>query len=256
MRDATNTGYRVLTKHQGNLTVTTPGAVIDGLDIAGYLTIKAAGVTVRRCIVRGGPPATQGGNAVVSIVSGGAGFLIEDVSIIPAYPNDRLNGINVNQPGMIRRADISGTVDGVMVYGNGLTIEDSYLHDFATLPTTTQRDGVTHNDAIQIQAGSGIVIRRNTIKGGSTSAIIITQDAGTVGDLTIDDNDIDGGAASINIVTNGLPLSNIKIRRNHFGRGQRLAGKAILANAKHCVPDITGSVWADTGEPITVSKGG
>jgi hypothetical protein len=255
MRDASNTGYITLTKHQGNLTITSPG-IYDGLDISGYVVVKAPNVTLRRCIVRGGPPVTQGGNAVISIVQGAAGFLVEDVTITPAYPNDRLNGINVNQPGTIRRCNISGTVDGVMIYGNGVTIEDSYLHDFATLPTTTQRDGKTHNDAIQIQAGSGIVIRRNTIKGGSTSAIIITQDAGTVGDLTIDDNDIDGGSASINIVTNGLPLSNIKIRRNHFGRGQRLAGKAILANAKHCVPDITGSVWAATGEPITVSKGG
>ena len=254
MRDASNTGYITLTKHQGNLTITSPG-VYDGLDISGYVVIKAPDVTLRRCIVRGGPPVTQGGNAVISIVRGAAGFLVEDVTITPAYPNDRLNGINVNQPGTIRRCNISGTVDGVMVYGNGVTIEDSYLHDFATLPTTTQADGKTHNDGVQIQAGSGIVIRRNNIKGGSTSAIIITQDAGTVGDLTIDDNDIDGGSASINIVTNGLPLSNIKIRRNHFGRGQRLAGKAILANAKHCVPDITGSVWADTGEPVKVSKG-
>ena len=77
----------------------------------------------------------------MSIVQGAAGFLVEDVTITPAYPNDRLNGINVNQPGTIRRCNISGTVDGVMIYGNSVTIEDSYLHDFATLPTTTQADG-------------------------------------------------------------------------------------------------------------------
>ena len=254
MRDATNTGYLTLTKHLGNLTITSPG-VYDGLDISGYVVVKAPNVTLRRCIVRGGPPVTQGGNAVISIVQGAAGFLIEDVTISPAYPSDRLNGINVNQPGTIRRCNISGTVDGVMIYGNGVTIEDSYLHDFATLPTTTQADGKTHNDGVQIQAGSGIVIRRNNIKGASNSAIIITQDAGTVGDLTIDDNDLDGGAVSINVVTNGLPLSNIKMRRNYFGRNQRLVGKAIMARASHCVPDITGSVWADTGEPVKVSKG-
>ena len=83
MRDATNTGYITLTKHLGNLTITSPG-VYDGLDISGYVVVKAPNVTLRRCIVRGGPPVTQGGNAVISIVQGAAGFLVEDVTITPA----------------------------------------------------------------------------------------------------------------------------------------------------------------------------
>ena len=41
MRDASNTGYITLTKHQGNLTITSPG-VYDGLDISGYNSRQSA----------------------------------------------------------------------------------------------------------------------------------------------------------------------------------------------------------------------
>ena len=61
-----NTGYITLTRHRGDLTITAPG-VYDGLDISGYVVIKAPNVTLRRCIVRGGQPITKGGNAVISI---------------------------------------------------------------------------------------------------------------------------------------------------------------------------------------------
>ena len=115
-------------------------------------------------------------------MQGAAGFLVEDVTITPAYPNDRLNGINVNQPGTIRRCNISGTVDGVMIYGNGVTIEDSYLHDFATLPTTTQADSKTHNDGVQIQSRIG---HRHspptTFAARQNNAIIITRTPGPSG---------------------------------------------------------------------------
>ena len=57
----------------GDLTITAPG-VYDGLDISGYVVIKAPNVTLRRCIVRGGQPITKGGNAVMSIVQGGGGI--------------------------------------------------------------------------------------------------------------------------------------------------------------------------------------
>ena len=175
------------------------------------------------------------------------------MTITPAYPNDRLNGINVNQPGTIRRCNISGTVDGVMIYGNGVTIEDSYLHDFATPPTTTQGPTAkTHNDGVQIQAGSGIVIRRNNIKGASNSAIIITQDAGTVGDPPLTTTTSTAGRPSTSSpMACRYPISRCGVTTS-AGISDSLARQS--ARASHCVPDITGSVWADTGEPSKFPK--
>lgn len=257
MRDATNTGYVNLTRHDGNLVITTPQQVIDGLDIYGNVVIKAPFAILRRCIIRGGPPITQGQNALLSIVSAGAGgYVVEDCTLTPQYPNVRQNAIFTNQAGILQRLNISGTADGVVIYGNGVTLQDSYLHDFVSYPSDPAQGGkASHSDAIALQAGQGVTIRRNAISGGSNAAVIITQDAGVVGDLQLDDNDIDGGQVSVNVVTNGNPLSNIKMRRNHFGRAQTIAGGAIMANPKHCAPDITGSVWADTGQAITIKRG-
>ena len=57
MPDAGNTGVRPgtqLTVRQGDLVITTPGTVIDGWDIRGYVEIKASGVVIRNSILRGG----------------------------------------------------------------------------------------------------------------------------------------------------------------------------------------------------------
>ena len=84
------------------------------------------------------------------------------------------------------------------------------------------------------------------------------------GDLTIDDNDLDGGAVSINVVTNGLPLSNIKMRRNYFGRNQRLlAGRSwrVHPTASRTSPDRSGPIPANPSkfprlDPIRPRHGG
>ena len=79
--------------------------------------------------------------------------------------------------------NISGTVDGVMmIYGNGVTIEGQLP---STSPPCRRRrwaDGKTHNDGVQIQAGSGIVIRRNNIiRARQIARSSSPQDAGTGG---------------------------------------------------------------------------
>ena len=71
-------------------------------------------------------------------------------------PTPYVNGINVNQSGTIRRANISGTVDGIMIYGDGVRVENSYLHDFVHyLNDPNWGGGPSHDDAIQVQAGTG-----------------------------------------------------------------------------------------------------
>ena len=245
-----------LTVYNGDLTITTPGTVIDSLDVRGYVSVKAPNVTIKRSIIRGGAAATVN-RAVLAITTAGASnFLVEDVTIVPANPTPYVNGINVNQSGTIRRANISGTVDGIMIYGSGVKVEQSYLHDFVHyLSDPNWGGGPSHDDAIQVQAGTGIQIVGNTLTGAFNSAVMVTQDAGTTKDLWINGNWIDYGGCSINYGSNGVYKTGMQANNNRFGRAQRVSGCAIIHNsaASDLVP--VGNVWDDNGQPAGIKKG-
>ncbi len=252
--NSNNTGYIALTSHYGDLTITTPNTLIDGLDIHGYVVVKAANVVIRRSIIRGGSAAT--GNACLSIVGGGTNYLVEDVTISPEFPNSKQNAINVNQPGILRRLNISGTVDGIMIYGSGVNVQDSYIHDLKVWPTGHSDGGPTHNDCIQLQAGTGVRIERNSLTGANNAAIMVTQDAGVVKDLVIADNYLDNGGCSINFGSNGAPKTGIVVQNNRFGRNQRNVGCAIIRNATQTPFAVEqGNVWDDNNVATGIKKG-
>jgi hypothetical protein len=251
---ASNTGCKTITTSNGNMTVTQANAVIENMDIHGVLTIKAPNVIVRNSVVRGGREST--GIACINVTHVDAkNCLIEDVTIIPEFANDQQNGININMPGTIRRVNISGTVDGVMVFGDNVTIQDSFIHDLVRLPTTTQKDGFTHNDGIQIQKGLGTRIVNNVITGGYNTAIMVTQDAGVTGNLYIADNYLDGGGATINFSSNGAAKKNLVIMNNRFGPNRRNVGMAIIRNTVQSPLTEFGNVWDVDGSPIKISNG-
>ena len=195
--------------------------------------------------------------ALLAATQSGAGnFLIEDVKIAPTNPTPYINGINANQSGTIRRADISGTVDGIMIYGSGVRVENSYLHDFAHyLNDPNWNGGPSHDDAIQVQAGTGVQIVGNTLTGAYNAAVMVTQDAGITKDLWINSNWIDYGGCSINYGSNGAFKTGMQANNNRFGRTQRNAGCAIIHNSTKSDLVPTGNVWDDNGQPATIKKG-
>lgn len=256
-RNAGNTGYLKLIQNLGSITITEADYVLEGLDIHGYVSIKAPNVTIKRCIIRGGAPATQGQNALLNITAANAGgYLVEDVTLIPDYPNVRQNGIYVNKAGRFRRIDLSGTVDGIVAYGNGVEVLDSYLHDFVTYPSDPAQGGKpSHSDGIQVQAGQGVTIRGTTITGANNAAVMVTQDAGTVSNLTIEGNYFDGGGCSVNFGSQGAPKTGLVVRNNRFGRSQRVSGCAIIRNPVASPLTESGNVWDDSGLPVSVTRG-
>ncbi len=245
-----------LTVHTGDLTITTAGSLIDGLDIRGYVVVKAPNVTIRRSIIRGGPVGTVN-RGMLAITQPGAGnFLVEDVTIVPSNPSPYINGINVNQPGIIRRADISGTVDGMMIYGSGVRIEGSYLHDFAHYTKDPNwGGGPSHDDAIQVQSGTGIQIVGNSLSGAYNAAVMVTQDVAATSNLAINSNWIDQGGCSINFGSDGAYKSGMQVNGNRFGRAQRVVGCAIVHNSSKSDLAPVGNVWDDTGQAITINRG-
>lgn len=258
---ADNTGVIAgtgLTRHVGNLYVDVAGTVIEDRDIVGKLTVRAPRVVVRNSIIRGSATAPiSGGEAALVITTAGAsGYVVQDVTIVPQTPNVRQNGVNVNQSGVFDRVNVSGTVDGFMVFGSNVTITNSYAHSFVHYPTDPyHRDG-SHNDAVQVQAGHNITISGNTLQGATNAAVMVTQDAGTTANLTITGNWIGGGTCSINYSSNGAPKAGMTASRNRFFRTQTLTGCALIANLTATPLVHTGNVWADTNTPVELRRGG
>lgn len=235
--------------HEGDLTITRAGTVIDGLDIHGFVVIKAPRVTIRRSIIRGSDTAPAASRGLLAITSPSARrYLVEDVTLRPQVTSANIDGIKVNQPGTLRRLDLSGSIDGIVVYGNGVRVERSYLHDFTHLQSDPhQNGGPSHDDAIQVQAGTDNRIVANTLGGAYNAAVMVTQDAGRTRNLWINRNWIDGGGCSINYKSNGPYKRGMRANNNLFGPDTRVPGCAIIHNASRSDLVPRGNVWEGTG---------
>lgn len=218
----TNTGVpagTVLRPHYGNLTITTPGAVYDALDIHGFVTIKAPNVTIKRSRIRGGV-ATGNIGLVTNYTPTATGFLLEDSELAPAYPSvwlDGAKGANFT----LRRVNSHGTVDNVKVHGPNVVVEQSWLHDSRYFASDPNQGGKpTHNDGVQVLGGHNIRISGNSITGARNAAIMVTQDFSATTDLHLTGNFLDGGACTVNLAHKKLTsMSGLILRDNSFGRG-------------------------------------
>jgi hypothetical protein len=217
---ATTTGARAgahLRVHRGDLIITRPGTVIDGLDIHGYVEVRAKDVTIRNSIIRGG--AASGQSALVRSASDGASLTITDSELVPNVRRHSINGLmgwNIDA----QRLDIHHVIDPAHFFGSGnVQLRDSWLHDNLHYENDPGwNGGPSHDDGIQIQSGSGYWITGNRIEGAHNAGIMITQDAGRTANVMISDNFLDGGACTINAHDKGRgAFSNIDIRDNVFG---------------------------------------
>ncbi len=245
----------VLTPYYGNLTITTPGATYDRLDIHGFVTVKAANVRITRSIVRGGV-ATGNLGLVTNTTPSATGFVISDSELVPEHPSvwlDALKGSNYTA----LRVNAHGTVDTAKIYGDNVRIEASWLHDtqyYASDPN--QGGGPTHNDGVQVLGGSHIRILGNTITGASNTALMVTQDYSATTDLVFSRNYADNGWCSVNL--NHKPRSGmgvITMAGNRFGGHDTRTNCAIIATGATTL-QATGNVWDATGLPVAVRNGG
>lgn len=217
---AHNTGVPAGTQlrvHRGDLVITRPGTVIDGLDIHGYVEVRAKDVTIRNSIIRGG--AASGHSALVRSASDGASLTITDSELVPNVQRHSINGLmgwNIDA----QRLDIHHVIDPAHFFGSGnVQLRDSWIHDNLHYVNDPSWGGKpSHDDGIQIQSGSGYWITGNRIEGATNAGIMITQDAGRTANIMIRDNFLDGGGCTINAHDKGKgAFSNIDIRDNVFG---------------------------------------
>jgi hypothetical protein len=249
---AANTGVpagRTLTVHRGDLTVTTPGAVVDGLDVYGTIVVKADNVVIKNTRVRG--RAATYTTPLIHMKDGRRNLVVQDSELVPDTRSPYLYGI-IGWNFTLTRVEIQRVVDGVHVIGPNVTVRSSWIHNlthYAKDPN--QGGGPSHDDGVQIQAGSNIHIVGNTIEGGWNAAIQVTQDRGDTGNLEITGNYLDHGLCSVNIAEKASgPLHGVTVSGNTFGRAQRASECAIVRPASTSIT-ATGNRFTD-GEAVEV----
>jgi hypothetical protein len=240
-----------LTVHQGDITITKAGTVLDALDIRGFVEIRAPRVTIKRSIIRGG--VTKGLKGVVqNNDSSATDFVLQDSEIRPSNPSVWLTGVKGANFTMRRVHVNGGVVDGVMVSGNNVRVEGSYIHglDYYT-DDPTHSDG-SHNDGVQVVGGANVTITGNTIEvaKGLNSALQVTQDVDATRNLSFTKNRVDGGTCSVKLNQKGRStLGPVTVSNNLFGRAMSIPGCAILrTNATSLV--ASGNAWDDNHQPV------
>ena len=291
--DATNTGVpgsAPLTQYIGPATLTAPNINYDGLIFSNFMKLRASatGSTFTNCLFQGPTVAPLGQSALLSSEPGIDGIEITRCTFRPRVPGYYVNGIYGWGGVTISRCDISRVVDGIDPFGGSYFVFGNYIHDFAHYsPSPTNGDNQTHNDAMQIQGGSGTVVVGNNFQAFADMAVstdtlgllgpqnqvnscmMIKPDVSDISSLTVTDNWLDGGMYSINIANRSAsPVRTIgnlgRIQRNRFGRKQSIQGpggnstftidlpKTSVCDTGDGTPNQ--NLYADSGAAVTVRR--
>lgn len=276
---STNTGATgTLTIRSGNQYIDTPGTTLQDLDIFGRVIVRTSGVSIINCRIRG-DNVTSGNQGLVDArhVSC-SGLTVQDCTLVPDYPSVWYTGIighDYNASG----CDVYNVVDAFGVYNTyttglaNVTISGNWGHDFHVYtPDPNHSDNKTHNDGVQIQGNGGVTITGNFLDmypgassntTGATSAVMINERSGQCPSVSIVDNWLSGGAATINAADADLTsTTSLTITGNRFDRA---AGFKIylttavtatgLPTAAGWGTDTTnGNVYDDDDTPISVYR--
>lgn len=193
-------GWRPTSTHNGNLNVTTPGAVLDGIEVTGSVNVCAEGVTIRNSRVHG----RIWNQFDLGTCSGGAGhqyaMTIRDSTV--GEPNGSAAGVTQHGtigPGRYTalRNEVYGS-DGFRVSAphqggpNDVLIQDNY---FKATPS-----GDLHLDGVQgFYGGQNVAVRHNTIdaEGPSNNAAVFFADCSV--SAVVENNLLKGGAYTLRI---------------------------------------------------------
>ena len=216
-----------LTQHNGDITVTQPGTVIDSKDVHGFINVKAPNVVIKNSIIRGG---TATYNRGVITNYGFSNLVVQDSDIIPEHPTVWQDGVK-GSDFTLQRVYITGNVDSVKIQGSNVTIQNSLLENttyYAHDPN--QGGGPTHNDNVQIQGGSNVKLIGNTIRKATNFAVLGAADIGDNSGLLVRGNWLDGGHCTVKISElNGHQLTGAQLIDNKFGPNRLVPTCPIVA---------------------------
>lgn len=241
----------------GAIQVTVDGTVIDGLEVAGCISVEATGVTVRntraQCITTGSSPRARDPMS--------PRLTIEDCEVVcPDMDGTTAIGDrNIN----VYRVNIHGCENGFDMDSDA-EIHDSYIHDL-------HQSVIAHTDGLQSAVGTNLVIDHNrfyaetpgacgdpsghTADCGGTSAININNTAAgpMSANTTVSHNLVAGGAYTLYCP---VPQTlNFRVVDNQWSTifypnggayGTSSDCRATMAG----VSEWSGNVWKETGAAI------
>jgi len=257
--NADNTGVPsgvTLTKQTGDIHVTTAGTVINGLDLQGRIYIDAPNVTVKNSIIRGSAAGWTGPSALIVATGGYPNAVITDTELVPTVKSGYANGI-LGSNFTATRLEIHDIIDGIHIVGDNVTLQSSWLHDNVHLENDPNQNGTpSHDDSIQVQKGTNILIDNNSISGAFNSGMQITQDAGIVSNLRFTNNSANNGACTVNVAEKGKgAFVGLVITDNKFGRNTTLSDCAVIAPRSTTIR-MERNFYVPDHAAVTVRNGG
>jgi hypothetical protein len=272
-----------LTPYNGNMTITTPGTVLDSLDIFGFIQVRTADVTIRNCRVRGLGGGTGSAGLITATNSAVQNLVVQDCTLVPDTPSYWLDGI-MGHDFTALRCNVYNTVDGFGAFNTAtpggpvnVYLYSNYVHDLSYFSPDPNHptDNQTHNDCFQPQGGSNIRVIGNNFQGffstdpavgtnnlpypQANSAIMFNSNVGALTDCWVLNNWFDGGGITLNIATPNVDLG--KINNNQFGRNSRLQGSGgdntyTISMPSTTICETLGNVYEDNGHAIYVRHNG
>jgi Right handed beta helix region len=225
-----------LRPHPGDLTVSTPGAVVDGVSVTGIVIVQAPNVTIRHTRVAPSRRAYW----VVRQLPGATSLVIEDSEL--AGGAQVQTGVSQEASGLTVRRTSIHDVDRGIVARDRVSVQDSLLYGLST--GIADQGGVT---------GVAIVHNAITSTGRGEAAIALYTNSGPLSGVTVDDNLLAGGNYTL-YAGSGSGSHDIRVTRNHFSRSVSAKGGffgPVTAWDPRARGNVwSGNVWDDTGAPL------
>lgn len=295
--NATNTGayltglpaYNAATTQQ--LIITTDDVTIQNMVIYGDIIPRAENLTLRGCILRGGPQHPNNASGIVDCNNGNNfNTLIEDCTIFPQRMSFNRDGI-VGHEYTARRNNIYNTTDGLGAFittANGtncnVSIEGNYVHDLAYFyPDAVHSDG-THNDGCQIQGGANIHLIGNyflqraiagpgsginpnyprmlsespTHANGAGTIIQKQSSTAPLVNVVVEKNWYSNGNMGLNMKPGTYTVRNNRFSRDFYD--YTASSMYVMRGDDSTTTNVIGlnsNIWEDTGAPLlSVATGG
>lgn len=251
--DAGNTGVpagTVLTVINGDQTISTPGAVLDAMDIRGCVTVTAPGVHITRSRI------ACAGFETVGYSDRGVQtdrLVVADSEIVCTSGT---GGTGVGDTNLtLDRVNIHGCENGVDV-DQWVTVQNSWIHGLL--------GGIGHTDGIQlahyldgctsstceINHARSVDVLHNTIEAIDGTSAMISNPSGDE-NVTVRGNLLTGGAYTLYCPYSGMG-SNYQVVDNRFIRTADRPNSGAFGPWTGCEDEavVTGNVWDDTGQPL------
>lgn len=246
----------------GNIIFSTPGAVVDGKILRGWVQVTAPGVTIRNSLIRGPLWVESPGSLTITDCE----LTGEDIQPVcdPSTWRDRAKVTGFGTSNVTaERLNIHHFGKGVMSHGN-FTLRDSWLHDF--VGGNCDAGGArTHIDGVFVWPSSGNVFTGNFIDAARgadgmdvhanmTAAIFLYN-----GHVQVHSDDVYSGnrlsGGSYTVYAGDQLASNVDWTGNVFVRSPDYPNGGAWGPVTSRPPDGNGNTWtdntwADTGEAV------